>query len=261
MKQGEELICDIKKLFCESLPDANLYVYETLDSTNTEAKRYAKRSTENKESFFIALSQTAGRGRMGRSFQSKDGGLYLSYLFYPEMPCSDSILITVYSAVCLCETIETLFGLKPEIKWVNDVLVNGKKIAGILTEGEVSSDGKSFSYAVVGIGVNVLAVDFPDELSCIATDLETVCGKRVPISELAALLSKKLAAFDVSLAKDYIKRYKSRSAVIGKAVRVLSREGEYYAKALDIDDNGALIVENEFGAKERLISGEISIKL
>lgn len=261
MERKEELVSKIKELFGARILSADLHLFDSIDSTNTEAKRRALADNVGRPSFFMALSQTAGRGRLGRSFLSQGGGLYLSYLFYPDMPCEDSILITVYAAVCVCETIEELCGVKPDIKWVNDVLLGGKKVAGILTEGKISESGNVFDYAVVGIGVNVAAVDFPSELSEIATDLESASGKRTSLAAFAVCLAEKLLAFDPSLARNYIERYKMRSAVIGREVRVISPVGEYSARVLDIDERGALIIERACGEREALVSGEISIRL
>lgn len=250
-----------KEIFAKRLPNTRLFLYESIGSTNTEAKRYAEENPSFENAVFIARSQSAGRGRLGRSFLSGEGGLYLSYLFRPELSCERTLLITVYSAVSLCEVIEEMTGAAPKIKWVNDVFLEGRKIAGILTEGAVAPGAESLRYAVVGIGVNVGKVDFPEELTDIASDIESATGVRPDIGELAVRLAEKLCRFDPSCREEYMRRYRERSLVIERRVKVIAAGGEYYATVRSIDDDGALHVIRDDGKFVRLISGEISIKL
>ena len=138
--------------------------YEETDSTNTRAKEYA-RSAESKETVvFIANSQTAGRGRLGRSFVSeRGGGIYMSILTYPEENGFDATAATARAAVCLARATEAVCGCKTEIKWVNDIYLGGRKLAGILTEGKMTSDGE-IAYQVVGMGINVYKKAISDEI-------------------------------------------------------------------------------------------------
>ena len=201
-----------------------------------------------------------GRGRLGRSFLSEDGGLYLSYLSYPDLVPSEAIMLTVYAAVCVCETVEKLTGASPLIKWVNDVYLNGKKLSGILTEGAFSPDGKSFEYAVTGIGVNLLKRDFPPELSDIATDLETETGVCVDIAEFAKRLCDKLSQFSKS-DRTYIEKYRKRCFHLGSEITVITANGCYTAVAQRILDNGSLAVITPDGEEHILVTGEVSLKV
>ena len=250
---------DLEKAFSD-FHGASVFLYRSVGSTNDEAKSFAKRNPENARAVFAAVSQSAGRGRLGRSFSSDVGGLYFSYLSHPAISASDAIMMTVYAAVALCEVIEELTPLKPGIKWVNDVFVGGKKLAGILTEGQALPSGE-LGYAVVGIGVNVLKRDFPPELSKIATDIESECGIKISIGELAVRLAEKLLAFEESDPESFMEKYRNYSIVIGKRVTVYSAGGQYDADVISIDSKGALTVMDGSGEIKRLFTGEVSIKI
>ena len=237
----------------------DVFFYELTDSTNNRAKEYADGPCGT-EAFLVAKSQTSGRGRRGRSFESDEGGIYLSYLLFPDIPASEAIKLTVFAAVAVAEAIKEVSALEPKIKWVNDVFLGGKKVAGILTEGEFSSDG-GFRYAVVGIGINVKRRDFLGELREIATDIETECGKEIDREELLSVLMRKLLSFDPSLMGEYMRKYRKMSLAVGKRVLVRRASEEYFATVLGIAEDGSLEVELDGGEKRNLISGEISIRL
>jgi BirA family biotin operon repressor/biotin-[acetyl-CoA-carboxylase] ligase len=241
----------------EELPD--LFFFEECGSTNTEAKKYAASGVRN--AVFVAARQTEGRGRMGRSFLSSEGGLYLSYLFHPDIRPADAVMITVYAAVCLSRIIEELTPVRVGIKWVNDLIVGGKKLAGILTEGAFTEDGERFRYAVVGIGLNVERVGFPPELADIATDIETESGTAPDISLIAALLVRELRKFSEASPADYMDEYRMRSLVKGRRVRVERADKSYFATVLSIGDDASLSVITDEGIEEKLFTGEISIRL
>ena len=237
-----------------------VFRYDITDSTNTRAREYAKSGNPTFPAVFIADGQTAGRGRRGRSFDSEHGsGLYISLLFKPRGAASDSVRITLRAAVALCRALSRVSGLEAEIKWVNDILVDGRKLAGILTEGEINSNGE-FEYAVCGVGVNLASRTFPPELSGIVTTVEDKTGKK-PDREalLEALISEFFGDADDS---EIMQEYRRRSAVIGKRVEVHKLTGEVFsATAVEITDGGELIVEDEYGNRESLISAEVSLKL
>ena len=172
----------------------------------------------------------------------------------------DAIMMTVYSAVALCEVIEEMTPLSPKIKWVNDVYIGKKKLAGILTEGQVLADG-SLGYAVVGIGVNVRKREFPPELYEIATDIESECSEKIDIGAFALKLSEKLLRFENAEREEYMEKYRAYSLVIGKRVTVITLSESYLAEVISIDDSGALTVKNDGGDLIRLFTGEVSIRL
>ena len=249
---------DMRIAFQRELQDSKLFVYETVGSTSDEARKYAREGGEG-DAFFIAREQTAGRGRRGRSFVSREGGLYISYLLHPTLKVEDAVMLTVFSAVALSEVIEEVSGVTPGIKWVNDIFLGGKKLAGILAEGEFSEGGEYFEYAVVGIGVNLHGMALPPEISNIATTLEAECGIKVDIADFALRLAKKLRSFTETDASSYMDSYRKKSIVIGKKVRMTRADEVFDAEVLGIEDNGAIRVLLNTGEVKNLSSAEVSV--
>jgi len=254
-----DFVSEVRSAFLRECPDTEVFVYDSIDSTSSEAKRYA--ALGGGDAVFIARSQTAGRGRMGRSFLSSEGGLYLSYLFHPEIKPGDAVMMTAYAAVCLARIIEELVPMRVGIKWVNDLMAGGKKLAGILTEGAFTEDGEKFRYAVLGIGLNVRRVDFPPELSDIATDIESQSGRVPDISLIAARLVQKLRGFSEVSPRDYIDDYRMRSVLVGRRVRVERGDESYFATVISIEDDASLTVLTDEGVNKKLFTGEVSIRL
>lgn len=231
-----------------------IYEFEELSSTNDTAKKLI---LEEKQNLIVtAKRQTGGKGRKGRSFNSPDGGLYISFGLKLNLDINDLVKITTYAAVCVLNAIETLSGANCEIKWVNDIRINGRKVCGILAENIYSVKTKE-NYTVLGIGVNVLGTEFPDSLKDIATSIEKETGKKILISDLASEIANNLKDYDFS---DYMDEYRAKSCVISKTVTVISPNGSYEAKAVGITDDGKLKVEHS-GKSEILFSGDVSIKI
>ncbi len=231
--------------------------YEETDSTNARAKEYARENPDSRETVvFIANSQTAGRGRRGRSFVSKaDAGIYISILSYPDSECFDATKVTAETAVNLARAIESLCQCAIKIKWVNDLYLGGKKLAGILTEGEVDFNGK-IAYQVVGMGINVYKNAISDEISAIATSLESETNCKIDRSNLVARIIEET----LSPIGDYYTEYKDRSFIIGKTVRVMKLAESYEATVLDINPDFSLKIKTENGI-ENLFTGEVSLKI
>ncbi len=232
-----------------------IFSYDITDSTNQRAKEYAKEENAYFPAVFVAEEQSAGRGRRGRSFDSAKGaGLYISFLFRTD-GLFDAAAVTVSAAVKVCRAIEAVAGIRVGIKWVNDIFVSGRKLAGILAEGEMRESG----YAICGVGINLYEREFPEELSQIVTTLERECGRRVDKQALTArLIEEFFKPYDT---ESLLSEYRSRSVVLGRRVEVRKILGEAYsAIAKEILDDGALLVEREDGVTERLISAEVSIK-
>lgn len=243
--------------------DRNLqvFIYNSIDSTNTRAKIAAEQK-ECGNAVFIANEQTAGRGRMGRRFFSSTGkGLYLSILVNERMPVTSGINVTTYMAVIAARAIERLTGLDTRIKWVNDIYVNGKKLAGILTEGKIDSGDNTLLYSVCGIGINILKQEFPPEIAGTATSIEDESGTSIDVNALASeIINGFFEGLSLLGTKEIAEEYKSRSFLIGKRVRVIRHSDEYDADVLDITDECKLLVRRENGDKEYLSTGEVSIK-
>ena len=241
--------------------DWHFEILNEIDSTNNYAKELAV-SGIRENTVVIAEKQTCGKGRLGRTFFSPEGnGLYMSVLCRPDIDVSESPLITSYTAVAVAKAIEKLCGHGTNIKWVNDIYMNGKKICGILTEAGFDFEGGTVDYAVIGIGVNVLGKEFPDEIKNIATSVEFETGKRMSRNELAAEILNNLSGISENIKnKDYLDEYRKRSNVIGKKITVTCGKEKFVAEAICIDDNAELVVRNENGIRI-LNSGEVSIKL
>ncbi len=212
-----------------------------------------------------ARAQTAGVGRMGRSFYSPDDtGVYLSLLLRPDaLSAERAVKITTIAAVATCEAIEAVSGKFAEIKWVNDIFVDGKKVSGILTEASFNPENGMIDYAVLGVGINVYSPreGFPK-------DLETVAGavlasrRNGAKNRIAAEFLHRFMDYYRDIGNDdYIREYRRRSFVIGKEIIVISGENSIGAFALDIDDECRLLVQYEDGSREILSSGEISVRL
>ena len=241
-----------------------LLVYPSISSTNTVLKSLAEEGAEE-GLCLIAGEQTAGRGRRGRSFFSPpNSGIYMSVLLRPALQAVDATSITACAAVAVAEAIESLAPVNAEIKWVNDIYVEGKKVCGILTEASLDCENGQVNYLIVGIGINtrVPDSDFPEELKSIAG---SAFGEK-PIRELrcrlvAGVLDRLMSYYGRLTDREWFEEYRRRSMVLGQPINILSpgREPEK-AVALDLDRDFALIVRTEDGELRRLNSGEVSIR-
>ena len=239
------------------LDGVSITVLDTVDSTNAEAKRLADRYAGTV--LIVADRQTAGRGRLGRSFYSPGGtGLYMSLMYHPQNSLSENLAVTAAAAVAVVRSVERLTGLVTQIKWVNDIFLCGKKICGILTEAVTDFESGSAGYIVVGIGVNVTTDDFPDGLSATAGKIGV---KDLDRNRLAAEIASELVGLIEHLSdRSFMDEYRSHSAVIGKEITYTKNGVAHTAVALSIDDNGGLTVQGD-GDTLVLNTGEISVRL
>lgn len=243
-----------------------LHIYDTLDSTNIRASQLALENAPH-GTIVMARQQSGGRGRLGRSFFSPREGIYLSLIIKPSFDLGKAVLVTSAAAVAVVESVESVCGITAGIKWVNDVYANGKKICGILTEGITSLETGQIESLVIGIGINTTLHGFPPEL------LDTVGAVEGNYSKSAlagSVISRTLDLAETIEERAFINTYRRKSLVIGKTIQVY--KGTYQvnptdeipsrtAQALDIDNNGGLIVRYGDGIQETLTSGEISIRL
>lgn len=223
-------------------------VAEEISSTNTALKEMVNPPAGTT---LIAARQTGGRGRLGRQFHSPEGGLYLSVLIPPV----DAV--TCRAAVAAARAVERLCDARIDLKWVNDLYLNGRKVAGILAEGVFSPDG-TLSAVVLGIGINVGAMNFPAELQSIATSLGNE-GFRLTREDVAAAFLNELemALRDVTAMEEY----RRRNLVVGREVTVLRGSDTYTAIVEAITDEGHLVVTDENKNTHTLSSGEVSVRL
>jgi len=244
-----------------------IIVHKTLPSTSQTAKMLALDGAEH-GTVILSECQTLGRGRLGRSFFSPaNTGIYMSIILRPKLAVTNSVLITTAVSVAICNAIETITGIHAQIKWVNDIFVNNKKVCGILTEAVTDFESGNVEFIVIGIGLNFNTTisDFPTEIQDIAGSLYDEKPNGISRNQLIAEIINQV--FDVCNdleEKKYLNEYKKRSLIVGKEIEVIHLNNNLnkksFAVAIDIDDNGCLIVKNQDGSLSTLSSGEVQIR-
>ena len=243
----------------------NIFVYKELESTNETAKQKAFKGAAH-GTVILAEGQTGGKGRLGRSFFSPAGtGLYMSLIIKPDFASGKSLLITTAASVAVCRAIKKTCGIDTQIKWVNDILFEGRKVCGILTEAISSFESGQIEAAIVGIGINcnTKIADMPEEIRETAGTLPTAVLRNRLAAEIINEFMLILSSFSENSYPEYMDEYRRRSIVLRKDINVYNgATGEYAeAKAIDISNDGGLIVIYRDGRKETLNSGEISIRV
>ncbi len=241
-------------------------VLETVDSTNTLAKQLAAEGAPH-GTVVVAEQQTGGRGRLGRSFASPAGvGVYLSVILRPNAPPGELMHLTAMAAVAAVEAVEMACGLRPGIKWTNDLVLDRRKCAGILTEMSLQAESGLVDYAVIGIGTNCNHgdKDFPPDVRPMAVSLREACGRPVERSRYAAALIRQLSMADRALLgpgrADWMARYAAGCITVGQDVQVVSGGAVRPAHAEAVTGDGALVVTWEDGTRSIVNSGEVSIR-
>lgn len=269
---------------CVYAESQNVHIecFKEIDSTNTYAKRLLSeagnlrdvdgRLTQSGQiyhkSIYVAECQTAGRGRLGRTFYSPEKtGIYLTIVYAPKGGITQPARLTAVSAVAICRVLRKLYKINPQIKWINDIFVNGKKISGILTEGFTNFETGTIESAIIGIGINISDNPdvFPEEVAKVAGSI-TGAGNAegcVTRCQLAAGIAAEVLQILEEDSAVVMKEYKELSFIIGQTVEVHPVIGDdksvYSAKTVDIDDEAGLVVELEDGSKKTLSSGEVSL--
>ena len=230
-----------------------LVCLETVDSTNNEVKRRALAGAADGLAV-VAEQQTGGRGRRGRSFVSPAGqGLYLSVLLRPRCPLEEVSTLTAWTAVAVCNAVERVCGVRPGIKWPNDVILDGRKLCGILTELELEAETAALRHVVVGVGINLTqtAADF-GPLGRAPRRAEMAAAVLAALDELYAAFPAERAA--------WLERYRADCLTLGRTVRLLRAGEEEEAFAEAVDDAFALVVRRADGSREAVSSGEVSVR-
>lgn len=236
--------------------------FDTLASTNETAKDLAAQGAPE-GTVVIAEHQTAGKGRMNRSFFSPRGtGIYMSLILRPNLLAKQALWMTTAAATAVAEAIETLTGKSTLIKWVNDVFCGGKKVCGILTEGTWNMEDGQLEYAILGIGINVAEPEdgFPNALQSIAGAVSDNPDPSFRIRLMANVLERFWSDYTHLPDRAYLSRYQSKSLLQGKSVSVLRGDQSRRAYAGEIDEDFRLFVRYENGETEWLSSGEVSIR-
>lgn len=256
-----QLSCSLR----DCLVGSRLLCLDRVDSTNTEAKRQAAQGA-NEGLVILSDHQTAGRGRAGRSFQSPVGkGLYLSALLRPALLPEQVVSFTAWTAVAVCDGIQAACGVRPQIKWTNDLVLNGKKLCGILTELGLDQKSGTLDYLVVGVGINVnhKSEDFQEDIRTIATSLSLELGREVDRTRLAAEVIRALDRMYAHFpqAKDiYLEQYRTNCLTVGQPVRLVTPASSRDAFATGIDEEFRLLVEYPDGSTEAVSTGEVSVR-
>ena len=237
--------------------------YDVLDSTNLKAKLDAEHGA-GQGALVVADMQTAGRGRRGRAWSSPPGtNVYYTLILKPDIAPDKASMLTPLMGLAVAEGIRWTCGLEAQIKWPNDIVINGKKVCGMLAEMSLERD--FIHYVVIGVGINVGLQEFPEEIAATAACLQRECGKKVPRAELIVNI---MHAFE----KNYeifrkrgdlsglIEQYGSLLVNNGREVRVLDPKGEFQGIARGINELGELLVEREDGTVTAVYAGEVSVR-
>jgi BirA family biotin operon repressor/biotin-[acetyl-CoA-carboxylase] ligase len=250
---------------CLTAPRNNWKVLQEVDSTNTECKRLVSDGAPD-GTVVMADCQTAGKGRLGRSFSSPRGmGLYLSILWRPSCSPESLLPLTALSAVAVCRAVERTGGVSPAIKWPNDLVMNGRKLGGILTELSLEGETGHVEYVIVGMGPNCRqrAEDFSPELADMAVSLDMILSRRVRRAALAAALMEELDVLRTQVLNDpvrWLAEYRAHCLTVGRRVQIIRNGERKEAEASAIDDQYGLVIRRDDGTEEVLRAGEVSVR-
>lgn len=240
-----------------------IYFYEETDTTNNRARELALEGAPE-GTLVVAEKQTAGRGRRGKAWESPLGtGIWMSLVLRPQIAPAEASVLTLLCGLATAEAIEAETGLSAGIKWPNDILINGKKAVGILTE--MDCEMSEVHFVIPGIGINVNTASFPPEIADIATSLYLECGKTVSRRRLVHKVLERLEEHYETFLRTgsfaaMLEDYRKHCITLGKEVHVLGRE-PFFAEALDITPEGELLVRRADNGKEEVVfSGEVSIR-
>lgn len=236
--------------------------FDVTDSTNTQAKSLGEGDAPN-GTLVVAGKQESGRGRRGRSFESPAGtGIFMTLLLRPEIEPQNASMLTLVSALAVAKGIEHMVDLPVQIKWPNDIVINGKKVCGILTEMSAQMD--YVNYIVIGIGINVGNEELPEEIKDVATSIYLESGKHVNRAMLIEKIWEEFEDYYELYEKtqdlsSLVKEYDSYLVNRGQKVRVLDSKEPYEGKAMGITDRGELIVDT-WEARRLVSAGEVSVR-
>lgn len=255
----EEIFLDIKDL--EFLDE--VYYFDTIASTNTYIKEIESKYP-GKQLLVISDEQTAGRGRLGRKWESPKGdGIWMSMLLRPRISPFEASKITQIAAAGLVEALRDVLAIDVKIKWPNDLILSGKKLAGVLTE--MNAELSSVNYVVLGCGINVNTMEFPEDLKDKATSLRLELNKDINKKDIIVSFIREFNKLYLDFEKsgnyeNTLKICRENSATLGNQVRVISGDKVEIGKAIDLNSNGELIIEDENGEEKTIFYGEVSVR-
>lgn len=269
--KGYRLLASPDVVSCEEIKSrldtqwagSRVYYYETLDSTNICAKRLAEQGAPN-GTLILADRQTAGRGRLGRSWETDVGtSVAMTVIVRPKLPPTKASMLTLVMGMAVASALNALFGLNCKIKWPNDVVVNGRKICGILTE--MSAEINRINYLVIGSGINANMEDFPHELKDRAVSLRMLLGKRVNRAEIICACMKWLETYYDAFQRTedmsgLMEEYNRMLVSLGREVCVLETGGAFQGDCLGVNREGELLVRRADGTVVPVYAGEVSVR-
>lgn len=254
---------ELGSLFDNEFFGSNIYYYDEIDSTNSEAKKKAENGAPH-GTLVITERQTGGRGRRGKKWISPKGsGIWMSFILRPEIQPFHASMLTLVAAMAVVSALEKTEGVECSIKWPNDIVLNGRKICGILTE--MSAEPDAVNYVVIGIGINANTTEFDEEIQSIASSVFLETGRKIKRSQVVADFAKEFERYyeifmqtqDMS---GLLTEYNSRLINAGKEVKIIDMKNEFTGSAIGIDENGELLVKRENGYVEKIIAGEVSVR-
>lgn len=242
----------------------DLLFEQEVSSTNDWAKRLA-RSGAAEGTVVIAETQTAGRGRAGRTWISPKGGLWFSIILRPKLKPAEVIKLVFVASLAVVEVLRELYGLSVKTKWPNDVLIGGRKVCGILSEMETMGDSVNFVVIGVGINANIDVKVLPEGLRGVATSLEAELGGKVKLEELFCALLEKLESIYYPFLKEgfaeVLRKWKRYANFLGRTVEVTYENERLIGTALNVEDDGSLILKLENGTRKRIFVGDVALRL
>lgn len=254
---------EIRSMIKTSWFGSDISYYDTIDSTNNEVKRQAENGAKQ-GLLVIAEEQTLGRGRRGRNWTSPKGqGIWMSFLIKPDILPTDASMLTLVAALAMTSALRDVANINAEIKWPNDIVANGKKLCGILTE--MSTETDAVNYVVVGVGVNVNTDGFPEDIAATASSVFLETGEKVSRSRIVAEFGQNFERYykiflqncDLS---ELVDEYNSYLVNTGREIYVIEGQNKTVMRALGINERGELLAIAEDGTVKSIIAGEVSVR-
>jgi len=244
--------------------------FKSIDSTNNYAKKSAHEGCEE-GTVIVADAQTSGRGRLGRRWESKEGsGIWMSVVLRPSIAPEDVQIMTLAASVAVVTALKRIAGVDAGIKWPNDIIIDGKKVCGILTEMSTEMDRVNFLVLGIGININQKKEDFPDELKSTAISLKAYMSENNMsvsnirrndiIKNVLLELEKQYENMKRGNTEEIIRKWRENSVTLGRKVKIIYKNDEYEGMARDVTDDGKLIVDCCDGITRAVSSGEVSVK-
>jgi len=240
-----------------------IYFYDEIDSTNNEAKKKAEDGAKQ-GTLVIAECQNGGRGRRGKKWISPSGsGIWMSFVLKPTIHPYGASMITLVAALSVVSALKNIKGLECNIKWPNDIVANGKKICGILTE--MSSELDAVNYVIIGIGININSTEFDEEISDIASSVFLETGLTIKRSQVVADFAKYFEKYysifmQTQDMRGLIDEYNGLLVNVGREVKINNINSQFIGNAIGINDKGELLVKKQDGSVEKVIAGEVSVR-